>query len=304
MSGKPQDSSASRSGILPAAGAALAVAAGAVTAYALAVEPYRLEVTHTDIHCPRLPAAWDGVTILLLADLHMSRWGRRERLLASILDDLPTPDIAVLAGDLLQGITGAPPTVELIETHVRARYARYGILGNSEHKLKTRHRLRAVQAFRDAGVIMLINENTTLTVKGETVTVAGTDDPYFGHADLPATLSGIDPRQFCLLLAHSPQVAIRAARAGADLLLSGHTHGGQVRFPFIGALDTHNALGRQVDQGLFDRTRLRATTGREPGSDLMLYITRGVGVANFTRWPIRPRFLCRPEIAWLTLRKG
>ena len=278
------------------------LAAGAI--YALAIEPYRLEVTEVTLPCPHLPPALDGLSILLLADPHMSRWGRRERHLARLLDALPTPDIAVLAGDLIHGAPGVPWAAALVRRHVRARYARFGVLGNAEHKLSARGRRGMVAALEKAGLRVLINENEPLAVEGAIFTVAGTDDPYYGHADLPRTLAGIPPDHFLLLLAHSPQLACQAARAGVDVVLSGHTHGGQVRLPLIGALRTQNPLGRKVDAGLFDRARLRAALGRDPGGDAVLYISRGIGTARLWRLPIHPRFLCRPEIAWLTLRRA
>jgi predicted MPP superfamily phosphohydrolase len=210
-----------------AAAAATLTAAG-IAGYALGVEPYRLRVVRVCIELPRLPRALDGLSVLLLADLHTEAWGRREHALSRILDALGTPDLTLLAGDLLQGARGLVPVCELIERHVRARHATYAIWGNAEHKPRqaTRDAFRA--RLERAGVRVLVNENETLTLRdGQTITVAGTDDPYYGHADLPRTLAGWDPARFCLLLAHSPQIATQAFRSGVDLMVSGHTHGGR-----------------------------------------------------------------------------
>lgn len=281
-------------------------AVAALSVYALGIEPYRLGVVRVTLRPPRLPAVLDGVSILLLADLHMAHWGRRERLLADLLDTLPAPDVAVLAGDLLQGVGGLVPTAQLVERHVRARAGVFATWGNAEHKPNraTRDVFRA--HLERAGVRVLVNENRPLILCGETITVAGTNDPYYGHADLPRTLAGRDPDRFCLLVAHSPQLALQAARAGdIDVMLSGHTHGGQVRLPFVGALKTQNPLSRKIDQGVFDRARFRAILGdRYPaGSEMLLYVTRGVGAARFKALPLYPRFLCRPEVTWITLKR-
>jgi hypothetical protein len=287
-----------------AAGFALSSAA-VLCAYALGVEPYRLQVARITLRPRRLPPALDGLSVLLLADLHMEKWGRRERLLADLLDSLPDPDIAVLAGDLLQGANGLASTSELIERHVRARAGIFGLWGNAEHKLNRAMRAHFRARLEQAGVRVLVNENRSLALCGETITIAGTDDPYFGHANLAQTLSGRDPNRFCLLVAHSPQLALLAARAGnVDLMLSGHTHGGQVRLPLIGALKTQNPLSRKIDQGVFDRDRFRAVLGaRYPAdSEMLLYVTRGVGVARFRALPLYPRFLCPPEVTWITLK--
>ena len=133
------------------------------------------------------------------------------------------------------------------------------------------------------------------------------DDPYYGHADLRRALRNAPPagEQFRLLLSHSPQLATQAARAGVDLMLSGHTHGGQVRVPFIGPVKTQNPLARRLDMGLWHPADLARVLGRDPGGDLTTYISRGIGVANIAHAPwLAPRFLCRPEIAVLRLRCG
>ena len=289
------------------AAATFAVSSAVLAGYALGVEPYWLQVTRVTLRPPRLPAALDGVSVLLLADLHMAHWGRREHLLSALLDRLPTPDVAVLAGDLLQGTTGLTPAAELIERHVRARHAVFATWGNAEHKPNRATRAVFRARLEKAAVRVLVNENQPLTLRGETITVAGVDDPYYGFDDLPRSLAGRDPDRFCLLVAHSPQLALQAARTGGvDLMLSGHTHGGQVRLPFVGALKTQNPLSRKIDQGVFDRARLQRILGeRYPAdSQMLLYVTRGVGAARFKSLPLYPRFLCRPEVTWITLRSS
>jgi len=284
---------------------AASAASAALAVYALAVEPYWLQITRVTLRPPRLPAALDGISILLLADLHMAQWGRRERLLAGLLDALPVPDMAVLAGDLLQGANGLVPTAELIERHVRARAGVFATWGNAEHKPNRAARDCFRARLEAAGVRVLVNENRLLTLRGESVTVAGVDDPYYGCADLPAALARRDPNRFCLLVAHSPQLVLQAARTGnVDVMLSGHTHGGQVRLPFVGALKTQNPLSRKIDEGVFDRARLQAILGdRYPaGCEMLLYVTRGIGTARFKMLPLYPRFMCRPEVTWITLR--
>lgn len=284
------------------AGAA-ALAAG-VSVYALAVEPYWLEVTHPRILCPRLPAALEGLSVLLLADPHIAQWSHRERLLVEALDRLTVPpDLVVFAGDMIQSRRGVAPARRLCQW-VRSRFdcPTYAILGNAEHKPSAALRRGFVRGLENDGVRVLINRHEALTLRGETITVAGTDDPYYGHADLDKTLAGAPPGRFTLLLSHSPQIAPLAARAGfVDVVLSGHTHGGQVRLPLIGPLKTQNPLGRKMDCGLFDRARLRQVLGRDLGSDMAVYISRGIGSAPLHRFQIFPRLLCRPEITLLTL---
>lgn len=274
---------------------------------AIAIEPFRLGVTHPRLHCLRLPPALEGLSVLLLADLHVSHWGRRERLFLKLLETVETPDIIIWDGDLITGAEGREIAVEICH-RVRTLFPNcptFITLGNGEHKIGGRQCREFVQMLRCDGFEVLINENRTLTVRGEPITIAGTDDPYYGFADVERTLRGAAQGQFQLLFAHSPQVAGIAARLGVDVMLSGHTHGGQVRLPFIGAIRTQNPLGRTMDYGIFDRERLATILRRDPGGDLVTYISRGIGSAQvpFLHW-LSPRFLCPPEISRVTLHRN
>ena len=280
--------------------------AAAVAAYALAVEPYRLELTHPEVFLPRLPPALDGLSVLLLADPHISRWGRREPLLLELLETVAPPDVIVWAGDFIQGKVGIPSVLRVCRA-VAERYPgvpSFGIMGNAEHKMRLEFRRDFIRQLEETGIVVLMNEWTPLTLRGVTITVAGVDDPYYGHADLAAALAGAPTDAvFTLLLSHSPQLATQAARAGVDLMLSGHTHGGQFRVPLVGPVKTQNPLAHRLDCGLFRPRDLARVLKRDPGGHLTTYISRGIGVANFPRvWWLSPRFLCRPEVARLTLR--
>jgi predicted MPP superfamily phosphohydrolase len=274
---------------------------------ALAIEPYRLGVTYPRLYCPRLPRALEGVSILLLADLHASQMGRREKLFLKMLETVERPDIIVWNGDLITGEEGRAVSLDICR-RVRTLFPNcptFVTLGNGEHKIGGKECRAFVQMLRDDGFEVLINENRTLVVCGEPITVAGTDDPFYGFADVERSLKGSPGGQFQLLFAHSPQVAGVAARLGVDVMLSGHTHGGQVRLPFIGAIRTQNPLGLKMDYGIFDRKRLAEILGRDPGGDLVTYITRGIGAAQVPvlKW-LAPRFLCPPEISRVTLHRS
>jgi predicted MPP superfamily phosphohydrolase len=294
--------------LIAALGSAGLVAAGVLAAYALWIEPNRLELTHPIVPIRCLPPALDGISILLLADPHVANWGRREAHFVSMLQNIERPDLIVWAGDLIQGKVGIPHALRLCEA-VKQRFPdvpTYAIMGNAEHKMRLEFRLRFVGQLRSLGMRVLLNEWDTLSINGEAITIAGVDDPYYGHADLQAALKGAPNGDvFTLLLAHSPQIATQAARAGVDLMLSGHTHGGQVRLPLIGPVKTQNPLARRLDCGLFSASKLRQVLGRDPGGDLVTYVSRGVGVATIPRatW-IAPRLLCRPEVARLVLQRA
>ena len=277
--------------------------AGAL-AYGLKVEPYRLEVTETTLRPARLPEAWDGLRVLFLSDPHVGAWGEREDGLLSLLEASEPPELLIWGGDFI----GSPDGVDDALTLVRRVGALFpdvpalAVPGNAEHKPGRERRERLYAGLRGAGVRLLINDWEELSLRGETVTAIGVDDAYYGWADLDAAFDGAPTDGFRLLLSHSPQIAALASDR-AELMLCGHTHGGQVRLPGYGAVKTQNPLSRRLDSGTFDRERMTSILGRDPGGDLLTFICRGIGVATLPYVPwFAPRLNCRPEIAFVTLR--
>ncbi|WP_309712800.1 metallophosphoesterase [Armatimonas sp.] len=286
----------------------LGIATGAALAaayYALKIEPLLVEVTHTELFLPRLPASWDGLKVLFLSDPHVTEFGERERRVVELCGALETPDLILWGGDFLGSYQGVVPAVQLV-TQIAQLFPgtpAFAVWGNAEHKIRRERRAWLEALLAEVGVCTLTNESLPFTLRGETITIAGCDDPYYGFADLDATFAKLTPERFTLFVAHSPQVAALAARAGVDLMLSGHTHGGQVRFPIIGPWKTQNPLSRLLDCGAFSPKRLTEILGYDPGGELTTYISRGIGLAFIPRLPwLAPRFNCRPEVACLTLR--
>ncbi len=111
-------------------------------------------------------------------------------------------------------------------------------------------------------------------------------------------LQGIPEGLCTLLLMHSPDGVAEAVVYGVDLVLSGHTHGGQVRFPFVGAPYTHSYLGRRMSSGLYAGRGLRRVVGIRPGRT-QLYVSRGIGISGLAL-----RFMTRPEVTVITLQRG
>jgi predicted MPP superfamily phosphohydrolase len=145
---------------------------------------------------------------------------------------------------------------------------------------------------------MLNNSSTTITRGADSISVVGVDDAYSWRADLDAAFAGVDLNDFILFLTHSPSAAPDAIRRGADLILSGHTHGGQVRIPGIGMLWTHMRTSKGLNDGLYAPDALKRITGIDPGGSV-LFVNRGIGTSRF-----HIRFLCRPEIAYITLHRA
>jgi hypothetical protein len=267
-----------------------------VLGYAVGVEPYAIEVVRLEMCVPRLPPAFDGYTVCQISDLHMSQMGRRERRLRALLEALPPCDLVVVTGDLVHTPRGIKPFLELAKS-CRAGDGVYAVFGNSEHKNGVRPHALA-RTLDEGGITPLLNSHTLLCRGGATIALAGVDDPVSGLDRMSAALEGITADCCTLLLMHSPDGIAEAALRGVDVVLSGHTHGGQVSLPFFGAPYTHSLLGHRMSSGYYAGKKLRRIIGIRPGRT-QLYVTRGLGVSGLAL-----RFLTRPELTILTLRPG
>jgi predicted MPP superfamily phosphohydrolase len=280
---RPAAASQSQAGARRRLLAAAALGAGAVGAYAWLVEPHWLETTHTRLAFPGLPPELEGLRIALLTDLHLGSGTscqliRRaaERAMAA------SPDLIALTGDFASGDeTGFTRVLDAL-ADLRAPLGVYAVPGNHDYivGIETWHR----QIARHARINDLTNRAVLCDVRGVPLCIAGVDDLSEGEPHLDA-LPPPEARAFTILLAHDPDQAERSRRAydQIDLILSGHTHGGQLRLPGIGPLRTPLHPER-YEMGV---RRLPWTT---------VYTSRGIGTVHL---PVR--LFCRPEIAILEL---
>lgn len=250
-------------------------------ARAALTEPYMLTVEHRQIHLRRLPKELDGLRVVQLTDIHHSPFTSREQIeraveTANSLD----PDIIALTGDYISKERAyAAPCAELLGK-LRARYGIYAVLGNHDHWTDA---ALITDLFRAEGINVLINEGMRFEQRGAAFWLAGVDDTMVGLEDLPLALAGSREDELKLLLAHNPIILRRAAVAGVDLVLSGHTHGGQVAIR-----GENNASGKP-------RRRLLRGLTRRAGTQI--YVSRGLGTVVL---PIR--YGCPPEVSFLELR--
>lgn len=261
-----------------------AAAGAALGAYAFLVEPRWLQVTRTKIHARGLHPSLEGFRIALLTDMHAGAGTplsvvRRACRLAMA----QRPDLIALTGDFAaDDAPGFRRVLGALEC-LRAPRGVYAVPGNHDHivGIETWHHDVAEHPV----VEDLTNRAVMHDVGGARLCVAGVDDLSMGRPDL-GVLPPPETRDFTLLLAHDPDQAERARRGydAVDLIVSGHTHGGQVRLPFVGALRNPAEREDLYDEGL----RRRPWT--------QVYTSRGVGTVHL---PVR--FLCRPEVAVLEL---
>jgi predicted MPP superfamily phosphohydrolase len=272
---------------------------GAVAAVGLAVsadgfaESNYPHVVRQEITLNRLPQAFDGFTIAQLSDFHYEHHFSAVPIRKSveIVNGL-RPDLTVLTGDFV--------TVPIFD---RERFLRssaetvlscaailggiqgpsYAILGNHDAEANPPLIVRALQ---DHDIPVLRNRSLPIERGNGRVWLAGIDDLLRGTPRIQTTLQGIPPDETTILLAHEPDFADEAARFPVDLQLSGHSHGGQVWIPGIGA-PWLPPMSRKYPRGLY---RV---------GNLTLYTNMGIGTI---RAPIRIN--CPPEVTLITLRAG
>jgi predicted MPP superfamily phosphohydrolase len=277
--------------------AAVAVAGGlAVSADGLMLEPTRPQLARVEVPLARLSPAWDGFTIAQLSDFHYDAHFSilPIRRAVEIVNGLH-PDLVVLTGDFVtvpywsdylhnakQAASAAEPCAQLLG-QLRARLGSWAVLGNHDVDSDP---ARVVEALQSQGIHVLRNRSMPLEQAAARLWLSGLDDVIEGKPDLDVTLKGIPPREPVVLLAHEPDFADRVTQYPVDLQLSGHSHGGQVRLPVVGAPFLPD-LAQKYPWGL-----------RRIGP-LTLYTNIGLGTI---RVPVRLN--CPPEITLFTLRAG
>lgn len=258
--------------------------------YSALVEPEDLQVERVTVRLPRLPERLRGLKIAHISDLHFAPFtGEREIRAAVETVNALQPDVVAITGDFVSGDLWRsrrksaafiePCTAILAD--LRARFGACAVLGNHDHwtdPARIRHTLEA------RGIHVLVNRSLPIEHDGVRLWLAGVDDAMSRLTNYDVALAGIPGGEPVVLLAHEPDVADHSVRYPIDLQLSGHSHGGQIRIPGLGA-PYLPPLARKYPAGLY-----------QIGS-MSLYTTRGVGVVGL---PFR--FACPPEITLIELQ--
>ena len=271
------------------------------------IEPQWVEITQHEISIANLPPAFEGFSIVQLTDLHHSSMVTLDYLQACFRQvvDLQ-PDLVVMTGDYItyQEKYAQPVAQAIGETIIEAGIPTYAVLGNHDHwnndwnddwnndsdadvfPLRNRWKgdgLEVINALTAEGIKILMNESALLQRGGDRLWLVGCDDLLAGDFDLERALGDLPPAgEPRFLLMHNPQPIESIAHHGFDLVLSGHTHGGQISLPFVPP-----KVGRKYLAGLFYVGASR------------LYVCRGLGVTGV---PIR--FMTTPEIACFRLARS
>jgi uncharacterized protein len=271
-----------------------AAAAGSVALAGdgILLEPNRPHIVRQDFFLPRWPQGMDGFTIALLSDFHYDPHFSIHPLNAGIpaVNQL-RPDLIVLAGDFVsvhlvgnrrKAALVAEPCARLLR-QMTAPHGLWAILGNHDVETDPKHVTSALQV---ENIQVLANQSQPIENNGARFWLAGVDDALVGRPDLSKALRGIPAGEAVILLAHEPDFADEASRFPIDLQLSGHSHAGQIRVPFLPPLYLP-PMARKYFSGAY---RV---------GPLALYTTAGLGTIG-----VPMRLNCPPEITMLTLRSS
>jgi predicted MPP superfamily phosphohydrolase len=248
------------------------------------VAPYRPKLERIYLTVPPEHAALEGMTLGFITDTHISpafRPAHLRRAVALLAE--ARPDVVLFGGDYASETTRFAGDAARVLGDVAAcsPLGGYAVLGNHDEQLDSD---KVVAAFEQSGIPMLRNEARPLVHNGARLWIVGLDDALAGHNDPARAFRDVPRGAASIVVWHEPDWAEEAACYGPFAQLSGHTHGGQIRLPFVSALALPPG-GRRYDAGFFNVDGMR------------LYISRGVGVY---RPPIR--FRCPPELTLITLR--
>jgi len=241
----------------------------------------RVEVRRNRVSARALPRAFDGFAILHISDLHCDMSEGAVRRVAELVPTL-SYDLCVLTGDF-RGPTCGPfdkTLASVAELRSKITAPMLAVLGNHDSA-------RMVPGLEAMGIKVLSNECETITRGTEAIYVAGVDDPHFYRADnIEKASTAIPLESYSILLTHTPEIYRQAAHAGFDLLLSGHTHGGQICLPGGVAMTYDSVLPRRLGKGAWKHHDMHGYTSVGAGSSVV---------------PVR--FNCPPEITLHTLEK-
>jgi predicted MPP superfamily phosphohydrolase len=275
----------------------LSLSAGALAGGALGTslyEPHETVVSQVGITLKRLPSAFNGLRIAQLSDIHFNSFmtiGHLDRVIE--LTNAQKPDLVILTGDFVTALPHhrernaraeqAWPCADVLRRLAGSPLGCFAVLGN--HDYDTNADLVAEALSAGARIQVLRNQAVPLERNGARLWLAGIDDVTKTLAKPDVALRGV-PRQECTLIAvHEPDFADEMRKFPVDFQMSGHSHGGQIRFPGVGPL-------------YLPRWARKYPLGHYKIGDLQLYTNRGIGVIVLPM-----RFMCPPEITVFTLKQ-
>jgi predicted MPP superfamily phosphohydrolase len=260
------------------------VAASGVAAYARLIEPYNYLISENDIFINNLPERFEGFRITQLTDIHHSKiLGLPEVRRVVRLAQETKPDMFVLTGDYATTYRRfIEPCAEALSS-LSAPEGVWAVLGNHDHYTDPDLTTRALERQH---ITVLNNQNTSVRRGPDVLQLSGIDDWSWNGTDWRKAFEGLNKQSATILLSHQPSVLEMDQTKDVSLILSGHTHGGQINLPWLGAPARFATKDLKYAQGLFRF------------GEAQLYVSSGTGVIG-----LQVRFGVRPEIAVLKLKR-
>lgn len=240
--------------------------------YAMFIEPDLLRVIHYDF--PHSKIEGQPIKVVQFSDTHIGDFFTIEEL-QKVVDKIneQEADLVLFTGDLMDDASVYQGSIEEIGTvlsNIQSKFGNYAVFGNRDYGGGAERFYE--ELMESAGFHVLLNNHETITVNGTTLSLFGADDALIGYYDAKQTMKGIEEGNFNLLLVHEPDLVDDFIDYPVDLVVAGHSHGGQVYIPFVGPLLT-TTLAEKYVRGLY-----------EINEDLSLYVNTGIGN---TRVPFR-----------------
>jgi len=244
-----------------------------------------VRIERPEFDMPRLPAAFDGLRVAFLTDIHHGPFIGLDYVASIVRTTLALgPDLILLGGDYIsRDAKYAAPCFEVL-SGLRAPLGVFGVLGNHDYRHGVEH---VKAAFAAAKIGELTNAGVWLERGSARFRLAGVDDLWFGKPDPRPAVGDASPADVCLLVSHNPDFAEKLRDERVGLVISGHTHGGQVYVPGYGAPIVPSRYGQKYLHG-----RVQAPTTQ-------VYVSRGLGTVTPPM-----RYNSRPELTLFTLRAG
>lgn len=231
-----------------------------------------------------LPPAFDGFTVVQISDTHVGIWtrpGHIRQIVARV--NAMNPDLIVLTGDYVNRFERNCTRSGESLRGLKAKHGVFAVLGNHDYWVNAD---AMTKALRDSGVDVLFDEQRTISIGRESITLVGLDDEWEGNPDYEKAFEGVSPDRICITIAHNPDAVLHLEGKPVALLLSGHTHGGIINLPWIGPIATTTKLDRKYSSGMYEINGIR------------FYVSRGIGLVSGIPFRLR----CPPEVPVFVLK--
>ncbi len=245
--------------------------------YIFFIEPNLVLITRINIESEKISKDMGEIKILEISDLHIKNFGVREREVLFLIRAIK-PDVIFITGDFYEKLDKLSEVKKFISG---LKLKTYAVLGNWDYWAGDIDPL--INMLERNKIEVLINDNRLYFKNGDFINIVGVSDPYTGHDDIERATMGINKKKFTILLSHAPCIVNHLKGEKFDLIICGHTHGGQVNIPFV--------------KPFWAPTETNYIRGMYETKWGKLYVNRGIGLSVF---PIR--FLCPPEITLFTLK--